>query len=64
MTACTTFLFPKFGSSKKAATITMANERQLIRDYSNWGQENNQSIVHFLAPSYLILLVIPKVKSI
>ena len=63
MTACTTYLFSKFGISKKAATITMANERQLMRDYSNWGLENNKSIVQLLAPSYLILLLMQKVKS-
>ena len=56
-------LFPKLWSWKKAATITMANERQLMRDYSNWGLENNKSIVHLLAPSYLILLLMQKVKS-
>ena len=37
------FLPPKFGSSKKAVNITMANERQIMRNHINSGLKNNQS---------------------
>ena len=48
MTACTNFWFPKFRCSKKAATITMANERQPMRNYDKLGLKNNRSriIIH------------------
>ena len=39
-------LFPKLGSSKKAATITVTYERQMMKNDINSGVENNPSKVY------------------